>query len=412
MFDHGRYEELASLAAVGELLPEEYKEFVGHRQSCSVCGNMVAEIGSISAATFLARGRKDENSTVEGERYRRAREAVARRLPLMIPNRSTRRPMGLVAVGVAAVLVVGIGIGMIVGLKHAPKVSQAPARASVSTASVPTPPAANQLAAAPGELISTQSDSLRWQTVVAELQSQVNQVRGENQKLREKLSASDRIAQGLEARVDAVVQQSNAQAQQLEQAHNDLSTIQSRLTQAQTMMASHDATVNSLQSQLSEKDARLNEVTSSLEREREMLTQGRDVRDLMGARDLHIVDVFDTDGKGRTRKPFGRAFYTQGKSLIFYAFDLPTKNLLDGKFVYAAWGSNSNKSKDQVPHHLGIFYSDDQNQHRWAMKFNNPKVLDEIDTVFVTLERLGAAFTVPKGKPVLEAYFGTPPNHP
>jgi archaellum component FlaC len=412
MFDHGRYEELASLAAVGELLPEEYKEFVGHRQSCSVCGNMVAEIGSVSAATFLAGGQKDEHSIVEGERHRRAREAVARRLPLMIPNRSARVPMRLVAVGVAAALVVGIGIGMTLGLRHAPKASQAPMLASASIASVPTPPAANQLAAAPGELISTQSDSLRWQTVVAELQSQVDQVRGENQKLRENLSASDRIAQGLEARVDAVVQQSNAQAQQLEQAHNDLSTIQSRLTQAQTMMASHAATVNSLQSQLSEKDARLNEVTTSLEREREMLTQGRDVRDLMGARDLHIVDVFDTDGKGRIRKPFGRAFYTQGKSLIFYAFDLPTKNLLDGKFVYAAWGSDSNKSKDHVPHHLGIFYSDDQNQHRWAMKFNDPKVLDEIDTVFVTLERLGAAFTAPKGKPVLEAYFGTPPNHP
>jgi hypothetical protein len=26
----------------------------------------------------------------------------------------------------------------------------------------------------------------------------------------------------------------------------------------------------------------------------------------MGARELHIVDVFDTDGKGRTKKPFGR----------------------------------------------------------------------------------------------------------
>jgi hypothetical protein len=47
----------------------------------------------------------------------------------------------------------------------------------------------------------------------------------------------------------------------------------------------------------------------------------------MGARELHIVDVFDTDGKGRTKKPFGRAFYTQGKSLIFYEFFIcPTSN--------------------------------------------------------------------------------------
>jgi len=69
-----------------------------------------------------------------------------------------------------------------------------------------------------------------------------------------------------------------------------------------------------------------------------MLSAGREIRDIMGARDLHIVDVIDRDGKGRAKKAFGRAFYTQGKVPDLYAFDLPTKNTADGKFVYAAWG--------------------------------------------------------------------------
>jgi hypothetical protein len=51
-------------------------------------------------------------------------------------------------------------------------------------------------------------------------------------------------------------------------------------------------------------------------------------------------------------------------------------------------------------------------QHRWAMKVDDPKLLEEIDTVFVTLEPSGKTFATPTGKPVLEAYFGTPPNHP
>ena len=42
----------------------------------------------------------------------------------------------------------------------------------------------------------------------------------------------------------------------------------------------------------------------------------------MGARKLYIADVFDVDSGSRTRKPFGRVFYTQNKSLIFYSFDL------------------------------------------------------------------------------------------
>ena len=143
-----------------------------------------------------------------------------------------------------------------------------------------------------------------------------------------------------------------------------------------------------------------------------MLSADREIRDIMTARDLHMVDVVDTDGKGHVKKAFGRAFYTQGKSLIFYAYDLPANKVADGKFVFAAWGSNSNKLSEKKPLRLGIFYSDDQNQHRWVMKFEDPKVLQEIDTVFVTLEPEGRPFTSPSGKPILDAYFGTPPNHP
>ena len=32
--------------------------------------------------------------------------------------------------------------------------------------------------------------------------------------------------------------------------------------------------------------------------------------------------MFYVDSDSRTRKPFGRVFYTRGKSLAFYAFDL------------------------------------------------------------------------------------------
>jgi len=96
---------------------------------------------------------------------------------------------------------------------------------------------------------------------------------------------------------------------------------------------------------------------------------------------------------------------------IFYAFDPPAKNTADGKAVYAAWGSNSN-NLNKAAHSLGIFYNDDQTQHRWAMKLADPKLLDETDTVFVTLEPAGRPFATPTGKPLLESYFGTPPNHP
>jgi hypothetical protein len=46
------------------------------------------------------------------------------------------------------------------------------------------------------------------------------------------------------------------------------------------------------------------------------------VRELVGARNLDIFDVYDTDANGKTKKAVSRVFHTQGQSLIFYMYDL------------------------------------------------------------------------------------------
>jgi hypothetical protein len=88
-----------------------------------------------------------------------------------------------------------------------------------------------------------------------------------------------------------------------------------------------------------------------IDRERKLLVADLDIRELMGARSLHIVDVFDVDGKGKTRRPFGRIFYTEGKSLLFYAFDLKIGE------TFQAWGQR--ESRDESARSLGIFYVDE-----------------------------------------------------
>ena len=402
MLEHDRFEEFASLAAIGELSPEEQEEFLRHQRTCPQCREIVAESSSVAATAFLAGAPKEEDAAVEGERHRRLREGIARNLPAVVPISLVERYKHLAAAGVAAAFLLGAGVGAAVGLRRVPSVSVVKTPVAVaSSAKTETPNSAT------GE-----DESARLQTVVGELQKRVEQTSGENQALRDKLTLSDQHTTELETRLNEVEKQFSAQSQDVVQAHNDLSAARSGLSQAKDSLSASQGKIESLQFALADKDARLTEVSASVDRERQMLSQGREIRDIMGARDLHIVDVIDRDGKGRARKAFGRAFYTQGKSLIFYAFDLPSKNTADGKFVYAAWGSNSNNLNSKVPHSLGIFYNDDQTQHRWAMKFDDPKLLEEIDTVFVTLEPADKSFTTPTGKPILEAYFGTPPNHP
>ena len=78
----------------------------------------------------------------------------------------------------------------------------------------------------------------------------------------------------------------------------------------------------SLESELTELRATNQDQQRRLKDDEQYLTSDRDIRELMGARKLYIADVFDVDSDSHTRKPFGRVFYTQSKSLVFYAFDL------------------------------------------------------------------------------------------
>jgi len=404
--EHDRFEELASLAAIGELSPDEFEEFRLHKLNCPLCDQVFAQTTAIATTAFLAASSDNGEPAVDDECHRRLRQKIAQRLPAVVPISFAQRYKHLAAAGIAAAFLLGAGVGAAIGLRVQPGSKSSSLQIPAPAAVLPTAaPAVATPAAAPDE-------ATRLQSAVADLQIKIEEARADNRVLREKLASSARHAVEVEARLDEVEKRSNIRAQDATQTRNELNATRSELSQAKESVSASQATIQSLQYKLADREARLTEVSASVERGREMLSAGREIRDIMGARDLHIVDVVDRDGKGRVRKAFGRAFYTEGKSLIFYAFDLPAKNTAEGKFVYAAWGSNSNNLSEKVSRNLGIFYNDDQTQHRWAMKFDDPKTLQEIDTVFVTLEPADRPFTTPTGKPLLEAYFGTPPNHP
>ena len=160
--------------------------------------------------------------------------------------------------------------------------------------------------------------------------------------------------------------------------------------------------------QLSDK---LGEQTEALALERELLNRDRDVRDLMSARNLRIVDLREVDSKGKDKVAFGRAFYAEGKKLIFYAYDLGDRSSTRRNASFQLWGTQG--SKESSVRSLGILYVDDQKQNRWALRVEDPKVLAEIDTVFVTVEPSGGSTKPTTSTKFLYAYLkATDPNHP
>jgi hypothetical protein len=59
-----------------------------------------------------------------------------------------------------------------------------------------------------------------------------------------------------------------------------------------------------------------------------------------------------------------------------------------------------------------MFYSDDKAQRRWTFKCDDPKILTEIDSVFVTLEPEKGDPSHPHGPNLMYAYLRGQPNHP
>jgi hypothetical protein len=142
--------------------------------------------------------------------------------------------------------------------------------------------------------------------------------------------------------------------------------------------------------------------------QRQLASAGGDVPNLMGARQLHVVDVRDSGPDGKPGKAFGRIFLTEGKSLVFYAFDLndPARN--GSKKTYQVWGQTEGKAGSLRS--LGLLNADSKAQQRWVLKSNDTAAFKEINSIFVTVEPQGGA-TTPSGQRLLFAYLGEA-NHP
>jgi hypothetical protein len=202
---------------------------------------------------------------------------------------------------------------------------------------------------------------------------------------------------------DALAQKVRDSERVLEAVRQELKFAQEERRQYLLRAAAFEARVDELSGQLRERER-------PARRDGPQVATDRDIRDLMGARQLYIADVFDVDPQGRTRKPFGRVFYTKGKSLILYAFDLDQHPGYRNAEAFQAWGRPS--TGRSTPVSLGIFYLESETNRRWALKFEDLKVLEEIGSLFVTVEPKGGSKR-PTNKPFLLAYLHTATaNHP
>ena len=106
----------------------------------------------------------------------------------------------------------------------------------------------------------------------------------------------------------------------------------------------------------------------------------------MTDRNLRVSYVEDIEPGGE-RLVDGRVFYAEGRRLIIYALETPKGGKSLDDFSLQAWGERSSSLTDS-PKSLGILYLDARNDKGkgWMLKYDDPEVLSQIDSVFVTLE--------------------------
>ena len=188
-----------------------------------------------------------------------------------------------------------------------------------------------------------------------------------------------------------------------------LHVTQERLKRIERERSDYVLHAASLEKRISELDNRLEERERQTAEQQALLAKDQDIRELIGARELYITEIYDVDHNGDHRKAAGRVFYTKGKSLIFYAYDLKGNSGVTDASTFEAWGQRGSDWRQASK--LGLFYEDNATKKRWVVKSNDRKALEQIDAVFITIEPNGGSER-PTGKPMLFAYLKMPPNHP
>jgi hypothetical protein len=227
--------------------------------------------------------------------------------------------------------------------------------------------------------------------------------------MRQALESAEQRRLEVGARLDEL-QSGNAELRRTEKDRDyEIAQLREQLDGVNSQRDSYRAATIVLQNQLTGLRNKAEELTSEVGEAQQLNAAANQAKELIVARNLHIVDVHD-NANGSKPRPFGRIFYTEGKKLVFYAYDLGDPSKLSAKVSFYVWGETTGTT--QQVRNLGIFHADDAQDGRWVVTLDDPHVLAHINTVFVTAESNKKTVTKPHGNRILVAFLDGDPNHP
>jgi hypothetical protein len=414
---HAEFVELSALYFSGEISDEEWALLQVHLAYCESCHERFLQYQRVSAEVIPALAAELANAHAgldqeSAESAKAAEERLMHRLESLRSPAGTgnRRKISWSSPPVIVSAACAVGLGCLVAIHYIDQRGAAPARQPASAASFQ----ASQPSAPSRQGTGIEEALRRSQEENAGLKRELTE--SEERSRQSSLALAD-IEHRLETEqtsVNLISQDRDSLAAQLASARTEIESMQQQLTEASSkgpQQSAHivalEIKVRELNASLEEKDTELSEKSQMLDLDKDLLAHDRDIRDVIGARNLYIADISDLTANGKTAKQFGRIFYTKDRSLIFYGFDLDTQAGRKTNVSFQAWGSGSDTPS---PVSLGLFYQDDAHK-RWVLRCNDQKTLSRLEMVFVTVEPPGGS-AKPTGKQLLRAYLQVQPNHP
>jgi len=432
---HEKFLELCASATAGELTAEEQATLDEHLATCPDCRQAMREyevasgIGVAALAPELA---AEENQGDGAWSVEHAEKALLKRLEAEKDSRKAGEEYGATTKGgqrfsyrpsqvqwrevwmsLAALVLLALALAITAyrtGVKRGTDIAR--------TTSEPTkdsPSLEEQVSDAGHERVQLLAKLAEEDRTIAELRRQLSQQQNVISELRVASTAASRSAspqQAMQASGNTDVhrdqQLAAAEAKSLE-LQKTIETVTGQRDEVTTRSAALEAKVSELTELLRDREREIDQKQEQVAKQQDLLEHDRDIRELMGARDLYIAEIHDVDGTGETTKTYGRVFYTRGKRLVFYAYDLDAQPGVRNASTFQAWGRRG--PDKQQARSLGIFYEDNLSKKRWVLKADDPRTLQDIDGVFVTVEPNGGS-QHPSGKQLLFAYLRVNPNHP
>jgi len=433
---HDEFLELCAVSTSGQLTEEEQNRLNEHLAVCPACREALREYESLvddaipaigaeqstrvdpgprwsqskAQKAFFDRLAKEERHQPRGTEKKSGVPSAFRRVLPIAPESTWRHVWMLYAAGILLFVTlclsaywVGVRRGTDVA-KSTPPVSttQTPATADIAAS------LEEQLSDAAHERELARFQIAARDKALTDLRRQLQQQSAEISRMKEAQDKLEATLESDQAGKQDLAQQRTELGQKLEAAQAESHALEQQVNSLTQQSTSDTAQARALGAKVDDLTRLLQDREKTLNQQDELLAHDRDIRELMGARNLYIAEVYDTDEKGATRKPYGRVFYTKEKSLIFYAYDLDQQDSKHRQ-TFQAWGRRGPDFKQAVS--LGLFYEDNASKKRWVLKSEDPKTLAQIDAVFVTVEPHGGS-DKPSGKPLLFAYLRVNPNHP